>query len=340
VLVLVLGVASIAVAADLGIQNQVPIKSTPVVPDNPINPDRQGGDTIFDATVIPGLPYSDSGTTAGYVNDYDEICPYSGSTAPDVVYEFTPGAAAAVNVDLCGSSYDTKVYIYDSSLNLVACNDDFYFDDICGVYVSKVENVNLSAGVTYYIVIDGYGGDFGNYVVDVMGFEPCVLECGDGMPEGEPPLVDGYVDHYNGGCNTPGYPFQVLMGDAAGNLTFCGVSGWYNQGGYRDTDWFHLVMGPTGVIDITLDAEYPSLFFELSQDCNNVQLIQQINAGPCVEAYMTISGYAPGAVAWFWAGPGDWQQNAEYDYMCWFSGLEPGVATEPTSWSNVKALFE
>ena len=29
-----------------------------------------------------------------------------------------------------------------------------------------------------------------------------------------------------------------------------------------------------------------------------------------------------------------------YDYVCWFSGLEPGVAAEATTWSTVKALYE
>lgn len=40
-----------------------------VVPD----PARQGGDTIADATVILAIPYSDTGTTTGYVDDYDEV---------------------------------------------------------------------------------------------------------------------------------------------------------------------------------------------------------------------------------------------------------------------------
>jgi hypothetical protein len=37
----------------------------------------QGGDNIGSATVIPSLPYHDTGTTSGYTDDYDEVCPYS-----------------------------------------------------------------------------------------------------------------------------------------------------------------------------------------------------------------------------------------------------------------------
>jgi hypothetical protein len=333
----------IAAAADLG--NVAPIKSTPVVPDNPINPDRQGGDTVLSATVIPSLPYGDTGTTAGYVNDYDEACPYTGSTAADVVYSYTPGAAESVDIDLCGSLYDTKVYVYDSGLSLVACNDDFYFDDICGVFVSKLEAVNLAAGNTYYIIIDGYGGSFGDYVLNVGGYEPCVLNC-VGTPEGEPTLVDNYVDSYNGGCNysQTSPVFQPIAGDSNGDAVLCGVSGWYFFNGltYRDTDWLLLTMGPGGVIDITVDAEYPTSIFELlPQSCPSVAVAQSSGGGACLEGYMTITGYAHGGIVWFWVGPAAWEpMTAEYDYICWFAGLEPDVATQQTTWSNLKALFD
>ena len=76
-----------------------------------------------------------------------------------------------VDIDLCGSSFDTKVYVYENSAtpgNPYACNDDFYTDSICGIYVSKIEGVALTAGNTYFIVIDGYSGsDYGNYVLKI-----------------------------------------------------------------------------------------------------------------------------------------------------------------------------
>ena len=84
VMLMILAIAGSAFAADLG--NQAPVKNSDTVIYN--NPDvvLQGGDTIFDATVVTGLPYTVSGTTVGYTNDYDEACPYTGSTSPDVVY--------------------------------------------------------------------------------------------------------------------------------------------------------------------------------------------------------------------------------------------------------------
>ena len=46
---------------------------------------RQGGNTIDDATVVDNLTESLEGTTVGYEDSYDEVCPYTGATSPDVV---------------------------------------------------------------------------------------------------------------------------------------------------------------------------------------------------------------------------------------------------------------
>jgi hypothetical protein len=65
---------------------------------------RQGGDLIEDAFEITEVPFMVTGTTTGYTNDYDEECTASGSTAPDVVYEYTPTESTFLNIDMCGSS--------------------------------------------------------------------------------------------------------------------------------------------------------------------------------------------------------------------------------------------
>ncbi len=210
------------------------------------------------ALLIPDLPFSDTGNTSDNLDDFDVACPYSDSTSPDVVYSYQPLEDAVISVDLCGSGYDTKTYIFDESGNLVACNDDFYFDDTCGVYVSMIEEAYLNAGEFYFIVIDGYGGDAGDYILNMetsVPPEPYILEC-DGIPEGEPPLEDGYYDAYNGGCNSPefGYPFLAMDGDANGQLEFCGKSGWFEANGFnlRDTDWFTAIIGPLGIVWIVV----------------------------------------------------------------------------------------
>jgi hypothetical protein len=137
---------------------------TPPPPDE--NLILQGGDSISQATVIASLPYNDAGTTAGYTNDYDEVCPYTGSTSPDVVYSWVATADTIVDFNLCnGSSYDTKLYLYENAYtpdNPFACNDD-----ACPGYYSQLLALPVTSGNTYYIVVDGYGGASGNYVLDV-----------------------------------------------------------------------------------------------------------------------------------------------------------------------------
>ncbi len=334
--------AAPVLADDLGLT--VPPKPRLLVSPNVPDQERQGGDTIANATVIPSLPYQDSGTTTGYTNDYEEICPYSGGVAPDVVYRFTPGGSTAPTIDLCGSGYDTKLYVYDAGLNLIACNDDFYYGGPCGVYVSKLENVAMTAGMTYYIVIDGYGNASGSYELSVTQY---VTNCYYPHPdnEGEPPLVDDYVDHHNGGCNTPPeYPFQEIAGDDTGQAFLSATTGWYTFSGanYRDTDWYLLTMGPGGVIEAEVCAPFATYFFELGpQVCGQVSVLQSVvNAGEH-DMVMTISGYEPGAPVWFWAGPTVFSSPGfdTYGYLVWFDGLATPVAVEATTWSQVKALY-
>lgn len=145
-------------------------------------PTRITGDTIGDPFFITVLPSTVTGTTVGFAHDYDEACPYSGSLAPDVVYSFTPTADIAINVDLCYSSYDTKVYVYMDAATPgapLACNDDFYFGAPCYTYSSKLEFVPCPTGHTYYIVIDGYGSQSGSYnmVVTDAGTPPPIGAC-------------------------------------------------------------------------------------------------------------------------------------------------------------------
>jgi len=325
-----------ALAHDLGIvaPTKLPHEFAAPAPDPAVL--RQGGDTIADAVVID-IPYVGSGTTVGYTNDYDEICPYGGSTSPDVVFRVVPSASWLCAIDLWGSSYDTKVYVYDQALNLLACNDDYYSD-----YTSYLE-IPLAAGAEYYLVVDGYGGDAGAYQLAVHEIMIEVLECPPGgIAEGEPPLADGYLDAWNGGCNSPefGNPFQPLPGPI-----LCGRSGWYHAAdgtSMRDTDWFTTVLPPGGVLTVSIVAEQPVDLFELGpHDCGTVGVLQNVEALAFEVVEMTVSG-TPGDEVWLWVGPTVFvppygYPAEEFDYVLELPGV---VAVQPRSWTGVKALFD
>lgn|GEM_PF-6552999 len=128
---------------------------------------RPGGDLCASAYVIPqSLPFSDSRTTTGYSDDYDAACPWA-SNAPDVVYALTPPRDMQIDVLLCDSAYDTKLFVFRNLCEaggLVACNDD-----ACGADGLRSQLIALPvvAGDTYFIVVDGYAAAAGPYTLTV-----------------------------------------------------------------------------------------------------------------------------------------------------------------------------
>lgn len=345
-------IASAAHAADLGSRFQ-DTKPRDHILQNPGTPDgRDGGETVNDAIVIPVLPFSDTGNTADNVDDYDVACPYTGSTSPDVVYSYTPIEDLVLSIDLCGSGYDTKVYVLDSSLEMVACNDDFYFSDPeCGNYTSAIEQAYVFAGQTWYIVIDGYGGDAGDFQLAIQSFDPsppCEVECPAGSwNEGEPALGPGYIDSFNSGCGDEmgGFPFTFIEGDCVYNRDFCGTSGWLG-GGSRDTDWFTFInAGAGGLVTWTLDAEQETYGFVLGPtDCADVEVLDSMLVGPCNPGELTIQGI-PGEEVWVWVGPSQFDPPAgfvghEYSYFAHFEGVFGcDLATEAVSLDKIKTLY-
>jgi hypothetical protein len=258
-----------------------------------------------------------------------------------VVYRYVPEYDLELTIDLFGSGYDTKVFVYNGQLDVVACNDDYYDD-----YVSRITAVAVSGGAEYYIVIDGYSAQHGDYNIVVEQYEPCVVECPTGgFAEGEPPLVDGYVDAYNGGCvSYPelGYaPYQTLE-----TALFCGVSGWYDSmnGSGRDTDWFIATVPAEGVVEIELISEIEMLMWHMSHvDCSDMEILQYDFYRPCVGGVMEVHGN-PGDLVEIVlepqeAGPPDYFLGNEFSYVL-TTNLEPSVTIEARSWSSVKRLFD
>ncbi|MBE0661291.1 MAG: fibronectin type III domain-containing protein [Bacteroidales bacterium] len=213
-------------------------KKTSIIPYDPKQhpTPRQGGDDIATAFVISSLPYSATGTTTGYTDNYDAICPYNAPGSPDVVYSYTPASNGFIDISLCNdlTDYDTKLYVYDTQNPItgdeIACNDDacstLNFPD---PYVSQILGVEVFSGVTYYIVVDGYGGDNGNYEITVtQGIEPISLDCPPGTVFSLPPSAG-----YNSGSTSdvsPGYKvFNFFTGvEDVTSIRWWGVNAFFN----------------------------------------------------------------------------------------------------------------
>lgn len=224
----------------------------------------QGGDNIGSAFVINSLPFEDAGTTVGYNNDF-ELSSCGGFGGPDVVYAFTPDRNMYVNIHMCGSQFYTVLFVYvNDTTNLLLCNS---FYDFC-MPSGGVDNLLMETGNTYYIVVDGYYTSQGNYNFEI--YETPVLNPPAGsIPEGEPDCGEGYVDTYNGGCNSGIPVFQPIT---AGQTIYGSSGTWHTESGnYRDTDWYILSLTQPKTIKWTVVAEFAmQCFIFAAGDCQSI----------------------------------------------------------------------
>lgn len=107
--------------------------------------------------ITPGVytvsDFGEAGVLGPNINTFtSSTTPYGGSAW----YSYTPDADASVTITSCEAGSDTRVWVYTgtcdnfSTLELVASNDD---GTGCGVS-SLIENLEVTAGTTYYIEWD------------------------------------------------------------------------------------------------------------------------------------------------------------------------------------------
>jgi hypothetical protein len=303
---------------------------------------RTAGDTIEDATVIPALPYVDSGSTCGFNHDYVPPFCVEGypHTAPDVVYSYTPAEDGGMTVSLCGSQYDTALWVYRGGVeHLVGCNDNTD-DEACRLQ-SKIVGVAVNAGETYYIVVSGAGSACGSYILNVTPFQMCDLACPPGaMPEGEPPCGDYYVDEFNGGCGSPNLAWEPIEAGPDGCATVCGKTcTFFDAGGrWHDSDWY-VATAAGGHVTVSCESECPVIVMLPWTDCGD-PFGAYVEIPPCTPAEF-YSNCSPGAVVWVrvWQPYSD-LEIPESDYLFTVCGLTPGATpVRQTTWGTIKARY-
>jgi hypothetical protein len=233
-----------------------------------ICPPPAEGDNCNNPFVITGsLPATLAGDTTGFIDEYDATGPYQSPGGPDVVYSYTPTSTGLVSVDLCASSYDTKLYVYQGVCTgtPIACSDDQ-----CGSdgFKSKVYCVPMTAGTTYYIVVDGYdAASFGPYVLTLSTCVACGSQVTNvaNQPTGSP--ASNYNEgeacgaDSNGGCNATPPAFENI---ARNQVVFGTV---WADADSRDTDWYQFTTSAAGTATISLWAEVPTSALLLQGDC-------------------------------------------------------------------------
>jgi hypothetical protein len=308
-----------------------------------------GGETIETAVPIPGLPFSDSGNTCNFTHDYEEWCPYTGSEAPDVVYAYTAREDQVLDISLCNSYYDTQIFIYANEYtpgDPYACNEDYCSGPNYPVpYLSALPALPVTGGGTYYIVIDGYGGDCGDYVLDIAALPPPPPVCPAGTPEeGEPDCYDNYVDTFNGGCQSDPPVFSYLRPNPGGaTVERCGASGTYPFAGmdYRDTDWYEIEVTEPNDLAFCAIAEFPVqiVFIDATGGCIGMTPISFASADPYEEVCLNET-VEPGAY-WLFVSPSIFTGvecgSRYYMTLDGFTGVPSPV--ESTTWGRIKGSF-
>ncbi len=131
-------------------------------PDPP--PPPPANDLCEDAiTVIEDVPLV--GTTL-YASG-SPITSCSNSDPNDVWYRYIPSITGKVDMDLCGSDFDTTLAVFDSCQSSeLACNKDNY---VCLFYPydRSALSLNVIAGMEYFIRISGHDQEVGQFTLNV-----------------------------------------------------------------------------------------------------------------------------------------------------------------------------
>jgi hypothetical protein len=243
-------------------------------------------DLVFTASA--GGPENDdwdNATAVGYITDEPfntSAASFDGpggcQTAPNVWYCFTAPEDLKVTATLCGSSYDTKMALYDGcgdpALSTeLDCNDD----SPCDKARALQSTITFSAvsGSSYLIEVGGYSSNTGAGILNI--FPTPVFECPEGASlEGEP-----CGDDTNGGCNSD----PPIFGSIACGEFICGEI--FADGGTRDTDWYTLLLTSTyNEITLTACAEFPFVF--------GIVETEPLGSDDCADGTGYVSPYALG----------------------------------------------
>jgi hypothetical protein len=183
-----------------GSSEEVTLQGEIVNPDYVVAPMRgaqdmhlQGGENIATATVIPAMPFTDTGNTTGMADDYQVSCDGEQKALPDAVYSYTPTQNELVDIVSCSSAYWTRLWVYRTNADtVVACNR---LHANCNTPPrAALYDVAMDAGKTYYIVVDGdntIAPGYGEYTIqctatvvvtatDSTFVHPAIADAGNG----------------------------------------------------------------------------------------------------------------------------------------------------------------
>jgi hypothetical protein len=175
-----------------------------------------------------------TGVNAGAGVEGSATCGSSNST-PDVWYRIVGTCGGLLNINTCGSSFDTVLSIHSAcpgtTANQVACNDDGFIAG-CGIRDSNI-TFTATSGATYYVRVSGFSGNTGvfrlNSAYVTAGSDDCDLA---------PTITDGSYTVGNCGATTDG--------PQENGCSFCCGDAQVNN-----DLWFRYVASQCGTVTVT-----------------------------------------------------------------------------------------
>jgi YVTN family beta-propeller protein len=133
------------------------------------------GGACASPTVVPAAGGVFNGTTAG-ASTLAGTCAQS-DNSPEKVFQWTPSVSGTASIFTCspsGTNFDTIVYVRQATCGgtQIACNDDTAGCGTgdgaanAGQHASRV-TPTVTAGQTYFIVVDGWNGRSGNFQLTI-----------------------------------------------------------------------------------------------------------------------------------------------------------------------------
>jgi hypothetical protein len=187
---------------------------------------ENGAETCVGTAPALQLGQPVSGDTQGFANDYQadgastDTCFPGLATAqgPDMVYRFVPPSTGSYTFTATPDpNYDVVLVVFDGSCQnpIVSCT---LGRDVGGKGAPESATANLSAGSTYFVVVDGYtnaqdatSNNYGQFTLVVNTAAACsdtplTQLSGPGTSQTVTGTTATAISTYSGTCGTAGFP--------------------------------------------------------------------------------------------------------------------------------------
>src|SRR5437867_2499532 len=238
-----------------------------------------GGGACSSPTAIPAPGGTFSGTTSG-TSALAGSCGRSGES-PEQVFQWTPTVSGTATIQTCGAAttFDTVLYLRSGVCSggpevAAGCNDDTC-PNATGLFRASRITPTVTAGQTYFIVVDGYAGAQGTFSLTVTPPEDPVPTTTTTLPGG-------------GACSSPTAipaPGGTFSGTTSGTSALAGSCGSSENSPERVYQWTPAVSGTATIQTCGAGTSFDTVLYLRSGVCaNGPEMAAGCNDDACANA--------------------------------------------------------